>query len=141
MKVRATQDGTYGGYYRVGPSEDGQFPGEVFEIDDKPFEIRDPATGKALLELDENGKPIALMDEKGKQRYDGKGKPMFRIRMGSWFSAKWMERVGDNIEVTFDYPAFEIPVLYRQKKKPVGESTGMPTTMPIHSPAPVESVI
>lgn len=140
MKVRATQDGTYGGYYRVGPSEDGQFPGEVFEIDDKVFEIRDPETGKALHELDENGKKIQLFDGKGKAMFDSKGNALYKIRMGSWFSTKWMEKVSDATEVTFDYPPFELPVMYREKKKS-GVSPKMPISMPVHSPEPIPSVI
>lgn len=138
MKVRATQDGTYAGYYRMGPTEDGQFPGEIFEIDDKPFEVRDPETGKALYELDDDGKPVQLFDEKGKAKYDSKGKALFKIRMDTWFSPKWMERVADHIETTFDYPPFELPVSMRAKKP---KASGNPSTMTVHSPDVVPSVI
>lgn len=136
MKVRATQDGTYAGYYRRGPDDSG-FPGEVFEIDDKAFEVRDPETGKALYELNEEGKPVQLTDEKGKPKFDSKGKPQYKIRMASWFSPKWMEAVPEETEVTFDYPPFELPVQYRAKKA----KSSMPTAMPVHSPEPVPSVI
>lgn len=138
MKVRATQDGTYAGYYRMGPTEDGAFRGEVFEIDEKPFEVRDPETGKALPELDEDGHRIKLLDEKGKQRYDSKGNALFKIRMASWFSPSWMEKVDDSEEITFDYPPFELPLIYRMKKAKGGS---VPTQMPVHSPEPVPSVI
>lgn len=138
MKVRATQDGTYAGYYRQGPTEDGQFPGEVFEIDEKPYEVRDSETGLAVLELDDDGKKIALTDEKGKARYDSKGKPLFKIKMASWFSDKWMEHIPENTPITFDYPPFELPIAYRAKKP---KATEIPTTMTVHSPEPVASVI
>ncbi len=136
MKVRAKEDGTYAGYYRRGPDDSG-FPGEVFEIDEKPYEVRDPETGKALYELSEEGKPVQLTDEKGKPKFDSKGKPLFKIRMDTWFSEKWMERVSDDAEVTFDYPPFEIPVMYRMKK----QKSTTPTSMPVHSPQAVPSVI
>src|SRR6266403_2272796 len=113
MKVRAKEDGTYGGYYRMGPSPDGSFPGEVFEIDDKPFEVRNPETGKVLFELDEDGKPIKLLDDKGKPVHDRKGNIQYKIRMERWFSPSWMQKVADDAEITFDYPPFELPVPYR----------------------------
>lgn len=138
MKVRATQDGTYGGYYRRGPDDSG-FPGEVFEIDAKPYEVRDPETDKAVCELDENGKKIQLLDEKGKPKFDSKGKPLFKIKMASWFSPTWMDEVSEDTPETFDYPPFELPVAYRMKKKQ--GSSGMPKSMPVHSPDVVPSVI
>jgi hypothetical protein len=106
MKVRATADGTYGGYYRIGPiiGDQGSFPGEVFEIDDRMFPVLD-IEGKPVFELDADGKVI--LDPKTR-------KP--QIKMGSWFSPTWMEKVSDNTEITYDYPPFQIPVQYRAKK-------------------------
>lgn len=138
MKVKAIEDGTYGGYYRMGPSPDGQFMGEVFEIDEKPFEVRDHETGNPIFEKDVDGKPIQLTDEKGKLRFDSKGKPMFKIKMASWFSPKWMEMVPETTEVTFDYPPFELPVMYRAKKPKGG---AISPALTVHSPEPVPSVI
>ena len=58
MKVRATQDGHYGGYYRSGPitTEQGTIDGVVFEISDEIFPILD-IDGKKVLETNEEGKP------------------------------------------------------------------------------------
>lgn len=106
MKVRATQDGHYGGYYRIGPiiGDQGSFPGEVFEIDDRLFPISD-AEGKPVFELDADGKKVVGQYNKPK------------VKMGSHFSPVWMEKVPEETEITYDYPPFEIPVQYRVKKK------------------------
>lgn len=141
MKVRATQDGTYGGYYRRGPTEDGQWAGEVFEIDEKPFEVRDPESGKAVLAVDEEGKNIPLLDEKGNPKKDSKGKIQYKIRMNTWFSDKWMEPVSEDTQISFDYPPFEIPVQYREKKKGFGGVGKGKPGMAVHSSMPVDSVI
>lgn len=105
MKVRATQDGHYAGYYRLGPiiGDNGSFPGEVFEIDERPF---------PLVGLD--GKPIFELDENGKKIIGQYNKP--KVKMGSHFSPVWMEKVAEETEITYDYPPFEIPVQYRAIK-------------------------
>lgn len=107
MKVRATKDGHYAGYYRVGPivGDQGSFAGEVFEIDDKPYPILDLETGKPVFETDGNGNPI--LDQKTKNP---------KIKTGVWFTPEWMEQVSDDTPSTFDYPTFEIPIQYRAKK-------------------------
>ncbi len=105
MRVRAIKDGTYGGYFRVGPiiGEQGSFPGEVFEIDNRPFPILD-IDGKPIFELNEDKKSIIGKD----------GKP--KMKMGVWFSPEWMVRVSDDEPITNDYPKFEIPIQYRERK-------------------------
>lgn len=106
MKVRATQDGHYAGYYRMGPvtTDQGHFPGEVFEIDDRTFPIMDLESGKPIYELDDQGRKVLGKD----------GKP--KMKMGSWFSPVWMERVADETQTTYDYPPFQIPIQYREVK-------------------------
>ena len=107
MKVRALQDGHYGGYYRLGPiiGDQGSFAGEVFEIKEENFPILDMETGKPVFELSENGKVV--IDQKT-------NKP--KIKMGSWFSPDWMEKVSDDTPITYDYPPFQIPTPYRALK-------------------------
>jgi hypothetical protein len=127
IKVRATKDGTYGGYFRNGPidSDQGYQPGEVFELDEKPFVIKD-TQGNPVQEmeptgqLDANGgkimKPVWEM-ENGKVKKDANGRPVPKLKMATWFSSEWMERVGDDTDVTYDYPPFEVPAPYRIKKQ------------------------
>ena len=100
MKVRATQDGTYDGYYRDA--------GEIFEIDGKPFPCKD-----------EKGLPMFELDAEGKQKLDAKGKPV--IKMASHFSKNWMEEVNEKEEVTNEYPKFEIPKQYKIPRKKASE--------------------
>ena len=116
MRVRAIRDGVYAGYYRVGAwvSDEGKFDGEVFDIDDKPFPF-----------LDIEGKPVIEVDAKGRQIYDKDGKP--KIKMNTWFSPEWMEQVSEDTPLTaeldprFDYPPFQIPIQYRERKKLGGQ--------------------
>lgn len=137
IKVRAKQDGTYGGYYRYGPieSDQGTKPGEVFEVDETPYEVKDEH-GRPMLELDLDGKKIPIMVG-GKQKVDGNGRPMFKIKMASFFAPDWMERVNDDAEVTFDYPPFQVHPIYREKKKK-GLAQSAPVialpTIPVESP-------
>ena len=112
MRVRALQDGTYAGYYRKGPvtTDDGHFPGEVFEISDEQFPV-----------LDATGKPIHEVDEEGNIKRGQHNKPI--VKMRGWFSSRWMEKVSDSTPLTaeldpaFDYPPFQIPVQYRERKQ------------------------
>lgn len=136
IKVRATQDGHYGGYYRIGPvdSDQGYRPGEIFEVDDAPYEVKDEH-GRPMPELDETGKPIPVMVG-GKQKVNPEtGRPMFKIKMASFFSKEWMERVSDDAEVTNDYPPFQQPSQYRIKKvKGQPKPTIVLPTVPVESP-------
>lgn len=144
IKVRATQDGHYGGYYRKGPIETdrGSEPGEVFEVDEVPHEVLDEQ-GRPIYEKDENGKPVPVLVD-GKQKIDpATKKPIFKIKMKSFFSAQWMERVADNTEVTNDYPPIEEarkhgPLSVYLKKKPKNSSPATVVAMPS---VPVESPI
>lgn len=108
MRVRATRDGHYGGYYRLGPiignTAQETFIGEVFDVDDRPCPVLDLETGKPIFEMHSNGKPV--IDEKGKPK----------MKTKSFFSPTWMEKVSEDTPITYDYPAFEIPVQYRERK-------------------------
>jgi hypothetical protein len=105
MRVRATQDGHYGGYFRVGPfvSDTGNFEGEVFEIEERLFPV-----------LDIEGNPCFELDEKGSRIIGKDGKP--KMKMGSWFAPVWMEQVEASTPITWEYPPFQIPVQYRELK-------------------------
>lgn len=123
MRVRATRDGTYNGYYREGPVNEipgiaQGTPGEVFDIDDKPIAATDPETGKPIMEpvLDSLGNPVIdtvmlpAVDEKGNPilRSDDKPKmmpvqrPRMRQKYYSWFNPEWMEKVPDTTPITFE---------------------------------------
>jgi hypothetical protein len=121
MKVRATQDGHFGGYYRLGPvvSDQGEFPGEVFEIPDGLFPV--PLVGEDGIAIVD---PITLKPEYQKiEIIDAKtGKKEMRTKMFSWFTPSWMQKVSDDTPLTaeldpkFDYPPFQVPVQYRARK-------------------------
>lgn len=96
MKVRATKDGVYAGYYYV--------TDEIFEIDAKPFIVKDEF-GNMLYELDDNGT----------KKLDKKNQPI--VKMATWFSAIWMKEVDSSTQVTNDYPPFQIPIPYREGRK------------------------
>lgn len=142
MRVRATKDGTYGGFLREGPVDpvpgiSGGITGEVFDIEDKLYPAVDPESGKAVMEpvLDARGNPIIDMvmvqavDEKGnpvvgsdkKPLMNSVQRPRMRAKMWSWFSSEWMEKVSDDTPITYDErerPRGAHPA-YRLKKQPV----------------------
>lgn len=122
LTVRATQDGYYANYYYKGPitSDEGYFPGEVFQVDATPYQVKDNK-GNPVFALDEEGNRIPVNDAKGKQLIDEKGKKVWKMKMATFFSPVWMERVADDTEVTYpDRPKWTIPEAYRIKKvKPV----------------------
>lgn len=122
-KVRAKSDGTYGGYYREGPTEgvpgiSGGTEGEVFEIDDKQYQALDPDTGKVVMEpvLDSRGNAIMetvmmqAVDEKGNPVVGQDKKPLMspvqrprmKPKMWSWFAPEWMEKVPESTPVTYE---------------------------------------
>lgn len=123
MRVRALKDGTYGGYYREGPiagvpGVSGDVPGEVFDIDEKPYPAVDPDTGAPIMEqvMDARGNPIIdtvmlqAVDEKGnpvvgpdkKPLMNAIQRPRLKQKMWKWFSPEWMERVHPNEPVTYE---------------------------------------
>lgn len=122
LTVRATKDGMYANYYYKGPidADEGYFPGEIFQVDATPYEMKDER-GRPILELDEEGGKIPVLDAKGKTVLDEKGKKTFKIKMATFFSSEWMERVPNDTEVTYpDRPAWRIPEAYRVKsRKPI----------------------
>jgi|SRR5579862_9858322 len=120
MKVRATQNGTYGGYVRYGPqeNEDGTItPGEIFQIDATPYELKDEF-GKPIYELDFEGKKIPIIHN-GKPKLGPKGEPIFKVRMATMFSPVWMERVADDAEITNEYEHETFPILPQNRIKKV----------------------
>lgn len=145
IKVRATQDGHYGGYYRNGPieSDKGTQPGEVFEVDDAVFEVKDEHD-RPIYELDADGKKIPILAN-GKPKLDASGRPMFKIKTASLFSQAWMERVGDEEEITNDYPpadnmrkhgplkVYLKPKIKASKFVPPGVQVAVPA-VPVESP-------
>lgn len=152
MRVRCLQDGHYGGYYRYGPinSESGFVPGEVFEISDEKFILKDgnnnpipemiekqvtQETWKPIYDksgnvtFDKNGTPLVERDKpiikkEMVQAVDEKGNAKFLT--GSWFAPEWMERVPDNTACTYRYPPFQIPVHYRKVDHPDGLMEAVP---------------
>ena len=135
IKVRATQDGTYAGYYRYGPidSDQGYTPGEIFEVDETPQEVRD-ASNRPVQESEPTGeldaksemimRKVWLKDSKGNILKDKHGNPMPKIKTFSWFAPEWMEKMPDDAEITNDYEPFRIPTHYRIKKvKPSARQT------------------
>ena len=103
IKVRATQDGTYNGYYRLGPKEepDGTVTtGDVFTVDATPYVCKDEY-GHPQLERDQDGKPVPVLDEKGNPKIEkATGKKVFRVKMATMFAPEWMEPVNDDATVT-----------------------------------------
>jgi hypothetical protein len=127
IKVRATQDGMYAGHYWNGPidSDQGTKAGDVFEVDETPFEMKDE-NGRPVLELTEKGKPIVIMHN-GKPKIDKDGDPIYKIKMTTFFSPTWMERVPDDTELTYpDREPFKIPEPYRLKKTKPGKMVALP---------------
>lgn len=138
IKVRATQDGTYAGYLWQGPriTETGTIPGEVFELEEKPYVMKDEY-GKPVQEME----PTGAVDERGqrlfrlayvmqgdKPKKDAAGQPIPKIRMATFFSSEWMERVPDDTEVTYPDRVMPFPILAVYKDKPVkaGKTVALP---------------
>lgn len=150
MRVRATQDGVYAGYYYHGPimTENGDFPGAVFEIDDKIYpaldergrpvmEVMQDANGDPIIEKVEvqmvNAQNVPIADDKGKPIMTSIEKPKLQPKTWTWFSPTWMEKVPANTPITYDLPPFEIPLPYRESKKrvePQAEAPTSPTAVP-----------
>ena len=144
MRVRATRDGTYGGYYREGPVDaipgvSGGVPGEVFDIDDKPYPATDPETGKPVMEPVLNSKGDPIIDNVMVQAVDEKGNPVvgmdkkpvmntiqrpkMKQKMWSWFAPEWMEKVAPDTPITYDEAAKAKGVHPSMKiKKPSGHA-------------------
>ena len=122
LTVRATKDGMYANYYYKGPidADEGYTPGDVFQVDATPYEMMDERK-RPIYELDEDGAKIPALDAKGKPVLDEKGKKTFKVKMATFYSSEWMERVPDDTELTYpDRPAWRIPEAYRVKtRKPV----------------------
>jgi hypothetical protein len=142
IKVRATQDGVYGGYYRYGPQAIGTpeyTPGEVFEIDEKPFIVKN-SKGEPEYERDLDGTVLFEM-ENGKPKIGKDNKKVPKIRMGSYFAESWMERVNDDATVTNEYPPFQLPVQMRAVKIAKQTTEAVPMRISQSEKAQLENVI
>lgn len=153
MKVQATQDGHYGGYYRLGPYEnpDGTItPGEVFDIDATPREMKDPETGKPVQEMAQTGelnsegrpilRPVWVLDSKGKPKVGPDGNLVPKIRMATFFSPEWMEPVNTDATVTFPQQKEPLGVLAQM----VPANKKMPhnvTARPVELPDDIKAVL
>lgn len=145
MKVRAKQDGHYGGYYRLGPYEnpDGTTtPGEVFEIDATPREVR-LANGKPMQDVEQTGeinsfgqpvlKPVWILDSNGKPKKDAKGNLIPKIKMATFYSPEWMEPVNEDATVTFpsqDKPLGVLPQMMPSAAKNPNNIAARPINLP-----------
>ena len=103
IKVRATQDGVYNGYRKLGPKEeaDGSVSsGDIFTVDATPYVCKDEY-GHPLLERDQDGTPVAVLDDKGNPKIDrATGKKVFRVKMATMFAPEWMEAINEDATVT-----------------------------------------
>lgn len=146
MRVRATQNGTYGGYFREGPVEGipGVTPGadgEVFDIEDKPYAAIEPETGRPIMEqvLDARGNPIIetvmvqAVDERGNPVVNAEKKPLLNAinrprlkpRMWSWFAPEWMEKVDPDTPITYEEnsrPRGVHPSMKPKKQRTAGQA-------------------
>lgn len=145
MKVRAKQDGHYGGYYRIGPHEnaDGsQELGEVFEIDATPHAVLDHR-GKPLQEMQQTGdldnlgrpvmKPVWILGENGKPKRDGNGNLIAKTQMATFFSPEWMEPVNDDATVTYPDQSKPLGIIAQMrpgKQVPASTIAARPANLP-----------
>lgn len=152
MKVRAKQNGVYGGYVRYGPTEtaDGtMLEGEVFEIDATPFEVRDPETNKPVQEMRQGDVnpatgipqlvPVWALDHNGKPKRDKEGSLIPKIKMATMYSPEWMEPVNDDASVTYPEHSKPFGVLAQMMPKatPANRIAARPATLP----ADIEAVL
>lgn len=129
IRVRATKDGMYAGYYYEGPieSEQGTKPGDIFDIDERPYEVKD-----------EHGKPVyEQVMVNGRPKMD-KGEPVMQPKMATFFSHEWMERVADDTDLTYpDREPWKIPEPYRVKKAKQGKVIALPEEVAALAESPI----
>lgn len=129
IRVRAKKDGTYAGHYWEGPieTEQGTKPGDVFDVEEKPFEARDER-GNVVFE------PVLI---NGVPKME-KGQPVLKPKMVSFFSPVWMERVPDDTELTYpDRDPVTIPPPYRLKKAKQGPVVPLPAELAAMNESPL----
>ena len=135
IKVRATQDGTYNGFYRLGPKEEAdgtRTEGDIFSIDATPYVVKDE-WGHPVLERDQDGQPIPVLNEKGEPKIDkATGKKVFRVKMATMFSPEWMEVVNDDATVTAPREETALGVLpdYQEHKQGPKKVAARPIKLP-----------
>lgn len=155
MKVRAKQDGHYGGYYRVGPHESPQgdgtiIDGEVFEIDATPHLCLDeskrpiqemaqtgeinPVTGQPIL------RPVWILDGNGKPKRDKDGNMIPKNKMATFFSPEWMEPVNDDATVTYPDQVKPLGVIKDMLPKAMQTAKNI-TARPVSLPPDVAAVL
>ena len=131
MKVRAKEDGVYGGHYRHGPYTDDNnvyHEGEVFEIDATPFPKKDEH-GNPIQKMEPTGeisqatgqlimKKVWVMDG-DKIKKDRQGQPIPVYEMATLFSSRWMEPVNEDASISYPEQSETMGVLpnYREKAK------------------------
>jgi hypothetical protein len=164
IKVRATADGTYGGYFREGPIQGipgvtSGAEGEVFEIDEKPYPAIEPESGKPIMEqvLDGRGNPIIetvmvqAVDERGNPVVNADKKPLLtpvnrprlKPRMWTWFSPEWMEKVHPDTPITYEEnsrPRGVHPSMKPKKQRTAGQAQTLSEIQEETAGKPVEEV-
>lgn len=142
IRVQATKDGTYAGHYWEGPvdSDQGHKPGDVFDIDEKPYAIKDEQ-GNPLQDMEPTGQVdekgnktfrLAWIMEGGKIKKDAHGQPIPKLRMASFFSSEWMVRVADDTPLTYpDREPYRLPEPYRAKKQ---QAPATKVALPVEQP-------
>lgn len=135
IRVRATQDGTYDKHYWEGPMDfvggagQGHKPGDVFDVDEKPYQVKD-----------EQGRPMMepILDDLGMPKKDKNGTVLTRQKMATFFSPSWMERVDDNTELTYpDREPGKIPDFYREKKQNPSKPLALPADVAALTQSPI----
>jgi hypothetical protein len=135
IRVRATQDGTYNGFSRLGPKEEAdgsRTEGDIFTVDATPYVVKDE-WGHPVLEMDRDGQPVSVLNEKGEPKIDkATGKKVFRVKMATMFSPEWMEPVNDDATVTAPREESALGVLpdYQEKKAGPKKVAAKPTKLP-----------
>lgn len=151
IKVQATQDGVYGGYYRYGPhlTEEGPQAGDVFTIDAEPKPVLDD-NGKPVQDMIQTGeinpstglpilRPAWVLDGNGKPKKDAKGNLIPKIRMATAFAAEWMVPVNDDATVT--HPEQETPAPILPEYRPGAKAKPNVAARPAHLPKDIQDVL
>lgn len=151
MKVRAKQDGHYGGHYRLGPYEDdfGSHEGEVFEIDATPHAKKDER-GNPIQKMEPTGeispltgqlvmKKVWVMDGKNVKK-DSDGQPIPIYEMATSFSPTWMDAVNEDATITYAQFAEPLGVL-PQMREPSKKAPSIIAAKTSEVPAEIKALL